>query len=218
MIDIRNLPAVSLPATISGKAVCHSKQSIFSYLRLYLLCPYLKFHFSLFQPKVKVTDGSRGGVKTFGPVEEKFVLVFIFLFHWVFDAVGMFSLVATSKGYSLLLCAGVIVVASLIMEHSLQACELQSLQHVGSVAISFGLPSCILQALEHRFSSCGTWALLLCTMWNILDQRLKSCPHIHRWIPIQCTNREVLILIFVQRKESAYDYQITAVRPMRKCF
>lgn len=58
-------------------------------------------------------------MKTFGPVEEKFVLVFIFLFHWVFDAVGMFSLVATSKGYSLLLCAGVIVVASLIMEHSL---------------------------------------------------------------------------------------------------
>ena len=36
-----------------------------------------------------------------------------------------------------------------------------------SVAVGYGLSSCSSQAPEHRLSSCGTWALLLCSMLDI---------------------------------------------------
>ena len=80
-----------------------------------------------------------------------------------------------------------IVVASLVAEHGLQhadfsscstqaqqlqhmgprACGLQQLRLVGSVVVACGLSSCGSRALEHRLSSCGAWAQLLRSMWNL---------------------------------------------------
>ena len=53
-----------------------------------------------------------------------------------------------------------IVVASLVEEHRLQACGLQQLWHAG-------FSSCGSRALEHRLSSCGSRAQLLCSMWDL---------------------------------------------------
>ena len=77
-----------------------------------------------------------------------------------------------------------IVVASLVAEHRLQARGLQQLWHVGSVVVARGLQSagsvvvaqalghagfssCGLQALEWRLSSCGTQIQLLHGMWDL---------------------------------------------------
>ena len=51
-----------------------------------------------------------------------------------------------------------IVVASFVVEHRLQAHRLQQLWRGGSVVVARGLSSCGLQALECRLSSCGAWA------------------------------------------------------------
>ena len=36
-----------------------------------------------------------------------------------------------------------------------------------SVVVAHGLSSCGLRALEHRLSSCGAWASLLRSMWDL---------------------------------------------------
>ena len=73
-----------------------------------------------------------------------FLILFIFWLLWVFVAVHGLSLVAASKGYSLLWCAG----------FSLPWLFL--LQSTGSRPMGFS--SCGTQALERvGFSSCGTW-------------------------------------------------------------
>ena len=60
-----------------------------------------------------------------------------------------------------------IVVASLVAEHGLQAHGLQQLQHAGSVVVARGLSSCGSRALEHRLSSCGAQVQLLRGMWDL---------------------------------------------------
>ena len=59
------------------------------------------------------------------------------------------SLVVASGGYSLVAVKGLLIAATSLVEHGLEAC---------------GLRSCGSQALEHRLNSCGTWARLLCGM------------------------------------------------------
>ena len=71
----------------------------------------------------------------------------------MFVAAPGLSLVVASGGYSLLQCAG----------FSLQ--WLLLLRSMGSRHVGFS--SCGSQALERRLSSCGTWAFLLCGMWDL---------------------------------------------------
>ena len=72
-----------------------------------------------------------------------FILFIYFWLHWVFVAVHGLSLVAASRGYSSLQCAG----------FSLQ--WLLLLWNTGSRHAGFS--SCGSWALERRLSSCGTW-------------------------------------------------------------
>ena len=73
-----------------------------------------------------------------------------------------------------------IVVASPVVEHGLQACGLQQLKHAGSVVVAHGLQgagsvvvACRLQGMQasvvvvHGLSSCGTRAQLLRSTWNL---------------------------------------------------
>ena len=72
---------------------------------------------------------------------------------WVFVAVHGLSLFAASRGYSLLQCLG-FSFRWLLLLWSVDS------RHVG-------FSSCGSRALECRPSSCGTWALLLCGMWDL---------------------------------------------------
>ena len=71
---------------------------------------------------------------------------------WAFYSYGKWGLLFVA------VCGLLIVVASLVVEHGLEACGLQELWHVGSVIVAFRLSSCGSQALERRLSSCGAWA------------------------------------------------------------
>ena len=66
------------------------------------------------------------------------------------------SLVVVSMGSSLIVVCRLLTVVT-------------SLQSMGSCA----LRSCDLRALQYRFSSCGTWALLPCSMWNIPGSEIE---------------------------------------------
>ena len=59
-----------------------------------------------------------------------------------------FSLVAASRGYSLLWCAG----------GGFSCCGARALGTQASVDVACGLSSCGSRALERRLSSCGIWA------------------------------------------------------------
>ena len=75
----------------------------------------------------------------------KYIYLFInFWLCWVFVAAHRLSLVAASKGYSSLLCAG-FSLRWLLLSWS-----------KGSRRVGFS--SCGSRALERRLSSCGTWA------------------------------------------------------------
>ena len=87
------------------------------------------------------------------------VYFFFFRLHWVFVAACGLSLVAASRGYSLLWCAG----------FSLQWLFL--LQRMGSRHAGFS--SCGLRALERRLCSCGSWASLLRSMWDLPRPGIK---------------------------------------------
>ena len=76
-----------------------------------------------------------------------------------FVAACRFSLVVVSRGYSLLQCTG----------FSLR--WLLLLQSMGSRHT--GLSSCGLLAVERRLSSCGTWAQLLRSMWDLPSPGLE---------------------------------------------
>ena len=43
----------------------------------------------------------------------------------------------------------------------------QAVGSQASVVVAHGLSSCDSRALEHRLNNCGSWALLLCSMWNL---------------------------------------------------
>ena len=88
------------------------------------------------------------------PVYFDFFLIYVFYFIyfllcWVFVAARGLSLVAMSRGYSSLRCAG--------SRHG-------------------GFSSCASRALECRLSSCGSWASLLRGMWDLPGQGLNPCP------------------------------------------
>ena len=86
--------------------------------------------------------------------------LFYFWLCWVFVAArGLFSGCGERGLLFVVVCRLVIVVASLVVEHGLQICGLQQLWHTG-------FSSCALRALERRFSSCGTQAQLLHSMWD----------------------------------------------------
>ena len=72
-----------------------------------------------------------------------------------------FSLVALSRGYSLVAVLRlVIVVASLVVKHRLWGTP-------APVVVTCGLSSCGFQALEPRLDSCGSWAYLLQGTWDL---------------------------------------------------
>ena len=81
------------------------------------------------------------------------ILFICFWLCWVFVAARGLSLVAASGDYSLLQCAG----------FSLR--WLLLLRGTGSRRVGFS--SCGSRALERRLSSCGTWAQLLHSMWDL---------------------------------------------------
>ena len=59
------------------------------------------------------------------------------------------------------------VVASLVVEHRLQACGLQQLWHLGSVVVARGLQSTVSVVAVYGLSSFGARAQLLRSMWDL---------------------------------------------------
>ena len=96
--------------------------------------------------------------------------LFFFFFNFWLDlrcCVG-FSLVASSRGYSVVtVCRLLIAVASLVAEHRLGGTQ-------ASAVVAQGLNSCSSWALKHMLSSCGAWELL-CSMWDLLGPWIKLC-------------------------------------------
>ena len=91
-----------------------------------------------------------------------FFFIFSYLFfwlRWVFIAACGLSLVAARRDHS-----------SLRMGFSLPWFLL--LRSTGSRRVGFS--SCGSRALEHRLSSCGTWAQLLCGMWDLPGPGLEA--------------------------------------------
>ena len=88
-----------------------------------------------------------------------FNFYYFFWLHWVFVAARGLSLDVASRGYSLLQCAGFSLWWLLL------------LQSTGSRRKGFS--SCGLRALGCQVSSCGTWAQLLSSMWDLPDPGIK---------------------------------------------
>ena len=108
----------------------------------------------------------------------KFSLFLIYLFiylwlHWVLVAVRRLSLVAVSRGYSSLWCAGFSLRWFLLLwSMGLRRAGFSSCSMAGSVVAacrpqSVGFSSCGSLALERRLSSCGAQAQLLRHMWDL---------------------------------------------------
>ena len=83
----------------------------------------------------------------------RFIYLFLVLLG-VFIAAPGFSLIAVSGG------------CSLVVVHRL-------LTTVAFFVVEHGLSSCDSQTLEHRLHGCGTWALLLCGMWDLPGSGIK---------------------------------------------
>ena len=78
--------------------------------------------------------------------------LFFFNFWLDLHCCAGFSLVASSRGYSVVMvCRLLIAVASLVAEHRLWGTR-------ASAAEAPGLRSCSSQALEHRLNNCGALA------------------------------------------------------------
>ena len=90
--------------------------------------------------------------KTFFFLSRTFIYLFIYWLHWVFIAARGLSLVAASRGYSLLRCMG------FSLQWLLLLWALWALGMRASVAAAHGLSSFGSRALERRRSSCGIWA------------------------------------------------------------
>ena len=90
-----------------------------------------------------------------------YILFFFLLLYWIFVAVCGLFFSCEEPGLLFVAVHGLlIVVASLVVEHRLQAYRLQYLQRTGSVVVAHGPGAC-------RLSSCGAWAQLLWGMWNL---------------------------------------------------
>ena len=111
-------------------------------------------------------------------MQDLYLFIYCWL-RWVFVAVLGLSLVAASRSYSSLQC----VVASggcsslQCMDFSLRW-PLLLLQSTGSRCLGFS--GCGTQAVESRLSSYGTWAYLLCDMWDLPRPEHKG--HSYRWL------------------------------------
>ena len=96
------------------------------------------------------------------------ILFIYFWLRWVFIAACGLSLVAESRGYSLLRCTGFSLRWLLLLQST-------GSRHMGfsscgtraSVVVAHGLSSCGSRALECRLSSCGPGAQLLRGIWDI---------------------------------------------------
>ena len=78
---------------------------------------------------------------------------------WVFVAARRLSLVAASRGYSLLRCSGFLLQWFLLLRSvGSRRAGFSSCGTWASAVVARGLSSCGLQALERRLSSCGTRA------------------------------------------------------------
>ena len=104
----------------------------------------------------------------------------------------------SSCGEQRLVCVAMhrllIEVASLVVEHRLQAHELQQLRHQGSVVVSCGLQS-LGSVVVHGFSfptACGIFL-----DWGSNPCPLNPCPLRCRQILIQCTTGKVLLLVSI---------------------
>ena len=92
-----------------------------------------------------------------------FIYLFIYLFYWlrwVFHCCVLAFSSCSERGLLFVAVRGLfIAVASLVVEHRLQAHKLQQLWHTG-------FSSCGSRAQERRLSSCGTRAQFLRGMWD----------------------------------------------------
>ena len=115
------------------------------------------------------------------------ILLFIYLFYfwlcWVFGAMWALSLVASSRGYSLLVCRLLIVAASFVA---------QARGHLGFSICSMWLSSCNFWAPEHRLSSCGTWLSCSEVHGLIRNQGWSHVSCVSRWILYYWATREAL--------------------------
>ena len=82
-----------------------------------------------------------------------------------FVVVWGLPLVALSGGYSSFQCTGIC---------GSSFCRARALGAWASVVIVCGLSSCDSWALEHRLNSCGTWAQLLCSRWNLTGPGIET--------------------------------------------
>ena len=97
---------------------------------------------------------------------------------WTFSGCGEWGLLFVA------VCGLLIVVASLVVEHGLQARRLQQLQHVGSVVVAHGLQSAGSGVVVHGVScsvACGIF----------LTRARTRVPCIARQILNHCATREV---------------------------
>ena len=69
----------------------------------------------------------------------------------------------SEQGLLFIAVPGLLLAAASLAEHRLQAHKLQQLQHAGSVAVARGVQA-----------SCGTWAQLPHSMWNLPTLGIKS--------------------------------------------
>ena len=69
-------------------------------------------------------------------------------------------------------------------------CEAQLPEVWASVAAACSLSSCGSQALEWRLDSCGTWASLLCGLWDLPGSG-RSVSSMDRWVLYHWAIREV---------------------------
>ena len=80
-----------------------------------------------------------------------------------------FSLLAADRGYSQLMVCGLLIeVASFVAGYEL-------LGTWASVVVVHGVSSFSSQSLEHRLNSCGPWASLLCSVWDLPGPGIKPC-------------------------------------------
>ena len=108
--------------------------------------------FTCLSPDLRYSKISFYAVKVCGLFELRIFLRFIYFWLcWVFIAAHRLSLVAASRGYSSLWCAGFSL-------RWLLLCGARALGARASVVVARGLSSCGSRALERRLSSCGARA------------------------------------------------------------
>ena len=98
------------------------------------------------------------------------IYLFIYLFLAVLGLCCWAWAFSSCSGRGLLFVAvrGLLtVVASLVVEHRLQARGLQQLWHLGSVVVARGLQSTVSVVVVYGLSSCGARAQLLRSMWDL---------------------------------------------------